>query len=50
MNFYFINISLKKLFVENIFKFDPGKIYKLDLNKKFIKLKNMKYYSFKEKK
>ena len=43
-------ITGKETLVENIFKFDPGKIYKLDLNKKFIKLKNMKYYSFKEKK
>tara|TARA_B100001057_G_C22861225_1_gene954586 strand:+ start:1200 stop:2945 length:1746 start_codon:yes stop_codon:yes gene_type:complete len=43
-------ITGSETLVKNIFKFDPGKIYKLDLNKKYIKLEKKKYYSFKEKK
>lgn len=42
-------ITGKETLVKNIFKFDPGKIYKIDLNKKFIKLENRKYFYFKEK-
>lgn len=39
----------KDTLIKNIFKFDPGKIYKIDLNKKEIKLQESKYYDFKEK-
>ena len=40
----------KETLVKNIYKFDPGKIYKIDLNKKDIKLQEINYYNFKEKK
>tara|TARA_X000000950_G_scaffold289548_1_gene415476 strand:- start:44830 stop:46575 length:1746 start_codon:yes stop_codon:yes gene_type:complete len=40
----------KETLVKNIYKFDPGKIYKIDLNKKDIKLQKFNYYNFIEKK
>lgn len=43
-------ISGEETLVKNIFKFDPGKIYKIDLNLKYIKIQKIKYYSFVEKK
>lgn len=39
----------KETLIKNIFKFDPGKIYKIDLNKKDIKLQETKFYDFVEK-
>lgn len=47
---YYKYITGKKTLVKNIFKFDPGKVYKIDLNKKDIKLHETKYYNFIEKK
>ncbi len=41
-------ISGKETLVKNIFKFEPGKVYKIDLNKKFIRLDFVNYYEFKE--
>ena len=43
-------ITGKETLIKNIFKFDPGKVYKIDLNKKFIKLLTTNYYNFVEKK
>ena len=43
-------ITGKETLVKNIFKFDPGKIYKIDLNKKSLKLENKKYFNFEEQK
>ncbi len=46
---YYKYISGKNTLIKNIFKFDPGKVYWIDLKKKKINLKSFKYYSFKEK-
>lgn len=43
-------ITGEETLVKNIFKFEPGKIYKIDLNQKYIKFKKIEYYSFVEKK
>ena len=42
-------ITGKETLVKNIYKFDPGKVYKIDLNKKYIKLLTTRYYNFIEK-
>jgi len=41
-------VSGKETLVKNIFKFEPGKVYKIDLNRKFLRLENINYYEFKE--
>ena len=41
-------ISGKDTLVKNVYKFDPGKVYSIDLKKKHIKLKSFTYYQFKE--
>ncbi len=43
-------ITGKDTLVKNIFKFEPGIVYKVDLNKKTIKLEKSNYYNFIEKK
>lgn len=45
---YYKYVSGKDTLVKNIFKFEPGKVYKIDLNKKKIKLESIYYYNFKE--
>jgi asparagine synthase (glutamine-hydrolysing) len=45
---YYKYITGKETLVKNIFKFDPGKVYKIDLNNKKIKLTQSKYYNFNE--
>ncbi len=47
---YYKYITGNNTLVKDIYKFEPGKIYKINLNKKSIKLEHAKYYSFKEKK
>ena len=42
-------ITGNETLVKNIYKFDPGKVYKIDLNKKYIKLLTTSYYKFIEK-
>ena len=43
-------ITGKETLIKNIFKIDPDKFYKIDLNKKIIKLLTTNYYNFVEKK
>ncbi len=42
-------VSGKETLVKNVFKFEPGKVYKIDLNQKNIKLEYTNYYEFNEK-
>ena len=42
-------VSGKETLIKNIFKFEPGKVYKIDLNQKYIRLDSINYYEFKEK-
>ena len=46
---YYKYVTGKETLIKNIFKFQPGKVYKIDLNKKKIKLEKFSYYKFKEK-